>query len=79
MRQLLALEIRVDEGADDADLGEAEPEADELGTVLEKDGRAVAFLQVEPLEKEVAHLVAVVFELARTRKVKRSIKTLVRC
>lgn len=63
MDQLLVLEIGVDEGADDANLGQAEPEADELRAVLEKDGGTVAFLEMVPFQEEVADLVAVVLEL----------------
>ena len=66
MHKRLALEIRVDERADDAYFGEAQPNANVLGLVLKKHSHGVAFLEPEPFHEQVGNLVAVVFDLCTT-------------
>ena len=61
--QRLKSEVGVDEGRNEADLGEAEPDGDVLGPVLHEERDAVTALEALAWREEVGDAIAVLVDL----------------
>ena len=69
VNQRLEFEVVVDEGGNEADLGQAQPNGHVLGPVLHEDGHAVAACKTL-VQEEVSNTVAVFFNLQKRQNLK---------